>query len=244
MEMAPPRNVKEVQNLNGKIAALNRFVSRATDKCLPFFRTLKRSFEWITECQQVFKELKAYLSSPPLLSLSQPREELFLYLVVSLAAISAALVKKEEKVQKPVYYASRALRGVEERYPPMEKFAFALVTVARKLKLYFQAHTMNVLTDKPLRRAMSNPEAASRLALRAIELSEFDIQYRPRIAIKGQIVTDFIAEFTHDEDKGVEESPHWSIYTDESSNRQAGGASIMLLSPEGDTVECMVRLRV
>ena len=51
MEMAPPRNVKEVQNLNGKIAALNRFVSRATDRCLPFFRTLKRSFEWTAECQ-------------------------------------------------------------------------------------------------------------------------------------------------------------------------------------------------
>ena len=89
---------------------------------------------------------------------------------------------------------------------------------------------------------MSNPEAAGRLALWAIELSEFDIQYRPRTAIKGQIVTDFIAEFTHDEDKGVEESPHWSIYMDGSPNRRTGGAGIVLLSPEGDTVECMVRL--
>ena len=50
MEMAPPRNVKEMQSLNGKIVALNRFVSRATDKCLPFFRTLKKSFEWTAEC--------------------------------------------------------------------------------------------------------------------------------------------------------------------------------------------------
>ena len=50
MEMAPPRNVKEVQNLNGKITTLNRFVSRATDKCLPFFCTLKKSFEWTAEC--------------------------------------------------------------------------------------------------------------------------------------------------------------------------------------------------
>ena len=72
MEMTPPRNVKKVQSLNGKLAALNRFVSRATDKCLPFFRTLKKSFEWTVECQQAFKELKAYLSAPPLLSLSQP----------------------------------------------------------------------------------------------------------------------------------------------------------------------------
>ena len=76
------------------------------------------------------------------------------------AAISVALFREEEKVQKPMYYASRALRGAEERYPPMEKLAFALVTAARKLKPYFQAHTINVLTDKPLRRAMSNPEVA------------------------------------------------------------------------------------
>ena len=106
-------------------------MSRATDRCLPFFRTLKRSFEWTTECQQAFEELKVYLSSPPLLSPSQPGEELFLYLAVSPAAISAALIREEEKIQKPVYYVSRALRGAEERYPPMEKLAFALVTVAR-----------------------------------------------------------------------------------------------------------------
>ena len=68
MEMAPLRNVKEVQSLNGKIAVLNRFVSRATDKCLPFFRMFKKSFEWTAECQQAFEELKAYLSAPPLLS--------------------------------------------------------------------------------------------------------------------------------------------------------------------------------
>ena len=240
--MAPPRNVNEVQSLYGKIAALNMFVSRATDKCLPFFRTLKKSFEWTAECQQAFEELKAYLSAPPLLSPSQSGDELFLYLVVSPAAISTALIKEEERVQKPVYYASCALRRAEERYSPMEKLVFALVTTARKLTPYFQVHTVVVLTDKPLRRAMSNPDAAGQLALWAIELSEFDIQYHPRIAIKGQVVADFIAEFTYDEDKGAEESPQWSVYTNGSSNRQAWGAGVVLLSPEGDTVECMVCL--
>ncbi|XP_065637810.1 uncharacterized protein LOC136071000 [Quercus suber] len=124
----------------------------------------------------------------------------------------------------------------------MEKLAFALVTVARKLKPYFQAHTIIVLTDKPLRRAMSNPEAAGRLALWAIELSEFDIQYRLRTAVKRQVVADFIAEFTNGEDRGAEESPQWSIHVDGSSNRQASGAGVVLQSPEGDTVECMVHL--
>ena len=140
-------------------------MSKATDKYLPFFRTLKKSFEWTTECQQAFEELKAYLSAPPLLSPSQPGEELFLYLAVSLAAVSAALIREEGRMQKPIYYASRALCGAEERYPPMEKLAFALVTAARKLKPYFQAHTVIVLTDKPLRRAMSNPDTVGRLAL-------------------------------------------------------------------------------
>ena len=150
MEMKPPRNVKEVQSLNGKVAALNRFVSRATDKCLPFFRTLKKSFEWTDECQQAFEELKAYLFASPLLSPLQSGEELYLYLAVSPVAISAALIREEEKVQKPVYYASWALRGAEERFPPIEKLAFVLVTAARKLKPYFQAYTVVVLTDRPL----------------------------------------------------------------------------------------------
>ncbi|XP_075655217.1 uncharacterized protein LOC142625446 [Castanea sativa] len=106
-----------------------------------------------------------YLSAPPLLCPSMSGEELFLYLAVSSAAVSAALIREEGKVQKPVYFISWALRGAEERYPRMEKLAFALVTAAQKLKPYFQAHTINVLTDKPLQRAMSSPETAGRMAL-------------------------------------------------------------------------------
>ena len=200
IEMAPPKNLKEVQSLNGKIVALNRFVSRATDKCLPFFHTLKKYFEWTAECQQAFEDLKAYLFSPPLLSPSKSGDELVLYLVVSLTAVSAALIREENKVQKPIYYASRALRGTEERYPPMEKLAFTLITAACKLKPYFQAHTIVILTDRPLQRAMNNPEAAKRMALWVIELSEFGVQYCPRTTIKGQVVADFIAEFTNKED--------------------------------------------
>ena len=96
--MAPPKNVKEVQSLNGKVAALNRFLSRVMDKCLPFFRTLKKSFEWTAECQQAFEDLKAYLSSPSLLSPSKLGEEMFLYLAVSPAVVSAAFVREEAHV--------------------------------------------------------------------------------------------------------------------------------------------------
>ena len=108
MELGPLRTVKEMQNLNGKIAALNRFVSKAMDKCLPFFCILRKSFEWMNECQKAFEDLKKYLSSPPLLSPSRPGEELYLYIAVSQVAVSVALIKVEEGSQRPVYFISRA----------------------------------------------------------------------------------------------------------------------------------------
>ena len=117
MELEPPKTVKEVQSLNGKIATLNRFVSKAINKCLPFFRTLRKSFEWTDECQKAFKDLKKYLSSAPLLSLSKLGEELYLYLVVSQVAVSTVLVREEDRSQRPVYFISWAFRGVEVRYP-------------------------------------------------------------------------------------------------------------------------------
>ena len=78
----------------------------------------------------------------------------------------------------------------------MEKLAFALITAGRKLKPYFQAHTIVVLIDKRLRRAMSSLEASGPMVLWTVELSEFDIQYHPQTVIKGQVVADFIVEFT------------------------------------------------
>ena len=101
MELEPPKTVKTVQSLNGKVAALNKFVSKATDKCLPFFRVLKKSFEWTDECQKAFEDLKKYLSSPPLLSPSVPGEELYLYIAVSQAAVSAALVRTTDAPNDP-----------------------------------------------------------------------------------------------------------------------------------------------
>ena len=95
LELEPPRTVKAMQSLNGKVVALNRFVSKATDKCLPFFRVLKNSIKWTDECQKAFKDLKKYLSSPPLFSPSMPGEELYLYIAVSQAAISATLIRDE-----------------------------------------------------------------------------------------------------------------------------------------------------
>ena len=113
LDMKPLQNVKEVQSFTGRVAALNRFVSKATDKCLPFFRVLKKAIEWTDKCQKAFQDLKTYLIAAPLLSPSVLGEELYLYLAITPHAVSSALVREEGRVQKPIYYTSIALIGAE-----------------------------------------------------------------------------------------------------------------------------------
>ena len=134
LDMPPQSNIKEVQRLIGRIVALRRFVSKASDKCQPFFQVLKKSFQWDTHCEEAFAALKTYLSSPPILVSPFEGELLTLYMAVSNFLTSAILVRDKDRVQHPVYYCSRALRRAEERYPRMEKLILALVTAARKLR--------------------------------------------------------------------------------------------------------------
>ena len=95
----------------------------------------------------MFQELKHYLSKPPLLSPSKEGEDLFLYLVVSVTAVSAALIREENKLQLPVYYVSQDFQGAEARYPRIEKITFALIVASRKLRPYFQVNPIIVMTD-------------------------------------------------------------------------------------------------
>ena len=90
-------------------------------------------------------------------------EELYLYLAVTPHAVSSTLIREKGRVQKPVYYTSRALRGAEARYPQIEKLAFALITASGKLRHYFQAHVIDVMTDRPLKKTMNKLEATGRL---------------------------------------------------------------------------------
>ncbi|KAL5852794.1 hypothetical protein ACOSQ3_007912 [Xanthoceras sorbifolium] len=95
-ELRSPRTIKGIQGLTGRVIALSRFVSRLTDRCLPFFRALKKntSNRWTSECEKAFQELKCYLTSPPMLSKPQMRETLFLYLVVSPEAVTSQILRK------------------------------------------------------------------------------------------------------------------------------------------------------
>ena len=196
-----------------------------------FFKVLRKAFEWTDECQRAFEDLKAYLTKAPLLSPSVVGEELYLYLAITLYVVSSALIREEDKVQRPVYYTSKALRGAEGRYPQMEKLAFTLITASRKLRHYFQTHVINVMTDHPLKKVMNRLEAAGRLIQWVVELSKFDLKYQPRHAIKAQALVDFIVEFTPSHDE-TEDSERWVIHVDGSSTKHAGGIAVVLQSPE------------
>nr|GEZ77866.1 reverse transcriptase domain-containing protein [Tanacetum cinerariifolium] len=124
LQLPSPQTIKEVQSLNGKLASLNRFLSKSAEKYLPLFQTLKKcikksDFRWTTEAEQAFQHLKQYLSDLPLLAAPKPQEELIMYLSATHEAISA---------------------GPELNYSPMEKLVLSLVFSTKRLRRYFQAH--------------------------------------------------------------------------------------------------------
>ena len=133
LNMKSPTCVKEVQQLNGRLAALSRFLAGSAIRSLPFYATLRKgkNFEWITECEQAFGDFKEFLGQPPILSRPREREPLILYLAVESRAIASALIREYEGGQQPVYFISKALQGSELNYQKIEKFAYALILTSR-----------------------------------------------------------------------------------------------------------------
>ncbi|KAI5322547.1 hypothetical protein L3X38_031619 [Prunus dulcis] len=157
IDMERPKTMKDIQSLTGRVAALTRFISKATDKCVPFFKALKggkQNIIWTAECDKAFQDLKNYMSKAPLLSKPLPGEILSLYLSVSNTAVSSVLIRIPEKTELPIFYVSKALQNAELRYPLLEQLALALVVSARRLRPYFQAHGIKVLTNQPLRQVL------------------------------------------------------------------------------------------
>ncbi|GKE51744.1 reverse transcriptase domain-containing protein [Tanacetum coccineum] len=123
----------------------------------------KSDLHWTPEVEQAFKQLKQHLSELPMLVAPKPKEELIVYLSASHGAISAVLMTERGMVQTPVYFVSRALQGLKLNYTPMEKLVLLLVFAAKRLRRYFQAHPIVVITDQPIKQIISRPDVAGRL---------------------------------------------------------------------------------
>ena len=129
----------------------------------------------------------------------------------------------------------------------MEKLILALVTAARKLRPYFQAHTIEVPTEYLMKQVLHKPETSGRLMKWAIELSEFNIKYKPKTVIKGQVLADFVMEFILAEPaKNAQlptDLPIWKLSVDGATNAQGSGAGLILTSPEGIDIEYALRFK-
>ncbi|GKF91616.1 reverse transcriptase domain-containing protein, partial [Tanacetum coccineum] len=115
----------------------------------------------------------------------KPKEELIMYLSASYGVISAVLITERDTVQTPVYFVSRALQAT-----PMEKLVPTLVCAAKRLRRYFKAHSIVVITDQPIKQVISRLDVAGQLQKWSVMLGEHNITYRPQTFVKGQILAD------------------------------------------------------
>nr|GEX22859.1 reverse transcriptase domain-containing protein [Tanacetum cinerariifolium] len=193
--------------------------------------------------------MKQSIAELPMLTAPKEKKELIMYLAAAKEAIRAVLMTERDGKQVPVYFVSSALQGIEINSTPMEKLILALVSVSKWLKRYFQAHTIVVITDQPIKQLLSNPEVTGRLLKWRFELGEHDIQYRPRTLVKGQILADFIVECPEDDTPDTpmedrEELPDpWIFFTDGSSCVDGSGASLIITNPKGMEFTYALRFR-
>ncbi|GJT81437.1 reverse transcriptase domain-containing protein [Tanacetum coccineum] len=231
MDMPPPRTLKQIQSLSGKLEALNRFLSKSAEHSLPFLDTLKKctnkkDFRWTEAAEAAFLEMKKLVSGLPTLTTPKKGETLMMYLAAANEAVSAILLTERDGRKMSIHYVSRSLQGEETNYAPMEKLALDLVHAARRLR---------------------------RLAKWAVELGAYGITYVPRVTVKGQVLADFLADTptvinaTPDvaSTPRIEDIPEssnsrenltlglraWRLYTDGASNNEGSGVGLILIAP-------------
>jgi hypothetical protein len=219
--MTPPQSTRDVQRLTGRIAALNRFISKSAEQSLPFLKTLRgaKDFAWGPEQAAAFASLKQHLSKLTILTSPDSSLPLLLYVVASPHAVSVALVHEQDREgttrQCPVYYVSEVLMTSKCNMTELEKISCAVVMASRKLRHYFEAFKVRVTSDRGLGKLFRNPEASVRIAKWAAELSGYHITFEPRTAIKSQVLAGFIVDWTGPTRQQEEPSEKvWTIHCD------------------------------
>jgi hypothetical protein len=240
INMTPPQSARDVQRLTGRLAALNRFISKSAEQRLPFLKTLRgaKDFAWGPEQTAAFESLKQHLSELATLTSPDPSLPLLLYIAALPCAVSVALVQEQDREgtsrQCPVYYVSEVLTASKCNMTELENISYAVVMASRKLRHYFEAFKVRVISDRGLGELFRNPEASVRIAKWAAELSGYHITFEPRTAIKSHVLADFIVDWTgptwHQE-----ESPEkvWTIHCDGAWCHAGAGATAIITSPTG-----------
>jgi hypothetical protein len=173
INMQPPKTLRHVQQLTGRLAALSPFISKLGEKALPFYRLLRKmdNFTWTEEAQAEFDDLNHRLSMSPVLVTPREKEPMLLYIAAMNQVVSSALVVgraedgKEHGVQRPVYYLSKVMSPTKQRYPHYQKLAYAIYMTGKKLPHYFECHSIIVGASNPVSSILNNPDTTGRVSL-------------------------------------------------------------------------------
>jgi hypothetical protein len=222
---------------------LSRFISRLGEKDLPLYWLLKKHkrFSWTVEAQEVLDKLKAMLAHAPILTPPQNGEPLYLYVAATTQVVSTVVVVECTEdghallVQRPVYYINEVLSETKARYPQIQKLLYVVVLTRRKLRCYFEAHPVTVVSSFPLREIICNPDAAGKIAKWSVELMGETLSYASCKAIKSQIHVDFVAEWTDTQlPPLLIQAECWTLYFDGSVMKTGGRRGPALyLTPRG-----------
>ncbi|PKI58267.1 hypothetical protein CRG98_021349, partial [Punica granatum] len=222
MELPPPSTMHEVRSSLGLLNYIAHFIANLTDKCQPLFRLLCKNaaVKWDDECQKAFDTVKAYLVQPPVLVPPSPDRPLILYLIVRRQSIGCMLGQKDDSSH-----------------------------VTQRLRQYTLYHTVRLLSKSdPLKYLLDSPSSMRNIAKWRCQLTKYDIEYVSCTSVKGQAITNYLAEFPIDDDtlfnsdfpdEGIlqvndeEEDLGWKVYFDGAVNSTGSGIGAVLISPEG-----------
>ncbi|GLJ56018.1 hypothetical protein SUGI_1202730 [Cryptomeria japonica] len=197
MDMPPPWNISQLRTLQGWLQSIQRFIAQLADKRHPFTQLLHKNirFQWDARCQQAFQMLEVYLINTPLLIPLDPSKPLLLYISATNTTLGVLLAQHNaEGKECVVYYISRTLVGYELNYTPIERACLAIILVATKLRHYLLTHKVQLIAKiDPLKYLLNKATLTGHLAKWVMILSEFDIEYVDRKAIKGQVIADQLA---------------------------------------------------
>jgi ribonuclease HI len=249
--MGPIKDLKGVQRVMGCLAVLSRFISRLGKRGLPLYRLLRKTerFSWTLEAEEALGNLKALLTSAPILVPPAAGEALLIYVAATTQVVSAAIVveRREEEhallVQGSVYFISEVLSETKIRYPQIQKLLYAVILTRRKLQHYFESHPVTVVSSFPLGEIIQCREASGRIAKWAVEIMGETISFAPQKAIKSQVLVDFVAEWVDTQLPTAPIQPElWTMYFDGLLMKTGVGAGLLFISPLGKHLRYMLRL--
>ena len=256
--MKSPATVKELKSFLRKVSYISRFIPRLASITFAFTKLLRKgqSFEWGKAQQMAFKRLQQIMMNPPIMQAPIHKKPLLLYLATNSYAI-AALIAQEDGggIEQPVYYINCALKNAETRYPKVERACMAIVYASQRLRHYFLAYEVWLMTKShAIKALLRQPILFGKISQWLLQLSQYDLKAGTPKAVKSQAIVDLLVQFPREEEfllddevpgevaMAEEVREQWVMKFDGSSTAQSRGVRVVLYHKEDEAVALSFKL--